>query len=535
MGRTILLGLDGGTFRLLDYYVASGAMPNLAKIRENGAWGVLNSTFPPTTPPAWSSCMTGVNPGRHGIFDFREPYHRDPTRALISSYSIRSAKIWHYLEKSDKTSILLNVPLTYPPEKIKGCVISGLMTPSEDVDYTYPKELKRELIKAVGKYVVNIDIPQYDIDHPDDARKFFDGLDEMTKLRTRAFEWLLSEKKWDFLMAVFVFSDRIQHLFWKVVDPVLDFKRPDAGAIRERTKKLFSEFDELLGRLVKSLDDDTTLFLISDHGFGPTETWFNANSWLSKLGFLRLETQQFFKKRAFALAMNLAESRLGKSIIPQNFARRARASVRSKRSTFKTDLPFSLDMVKTKAFFAGIPSQGIFVTQKGAERERTKKELKEKILELKLPDGSNAADGAWFAEEIYSGPETEFAPDLVFVLKDFSVLARPILGDWKNFRTSANSPNGFHRKDGIFFAYGKSIAPAKIEPLEMVDVMPTVLYAMGEKVPKNLDGKVRTEIFKSLQAIEFCEPIVPPYLEKGAFSEDEELEIKRRLSGLGYF
>lgn len=531
----ILLGLDGGTFRLLEHYIKSGVMPNLAGMRDGGAWGVLNSTFPPTTPPAWSSCMTGTNPGRHGIFDFREPYHKDPTRALISSYSIRSAKIWHYLEKSNKTSILLNVPLTYPPERINGCAISGLMTPSEDVDYTYPKELRSELIKAVGRYIVNIDIPQYDIEHPDDAKRFFDELDDMTQLRARAFEWLLSEKRWDFFMAVFVFSDRIQHLFWKVIDPELDFQRPDAEAIRERTEKLFCEFDEFLGRLIKSLDDDTTLFLISDHGFGSTETWFNANTWLSKLGYLKLETAQFFKKRAFALAVNLAESRFGKSVIPRGFTRKARMRVRSKRSTFKTDLPYSLDMNRTKAFFAGIPSQGIFVTQKADERERVKKELKEKILELKLPDGSQAADEVWFAEEIYSGPETEFAPDIVFVLKNFSVLARPILGDWKVFRASANSPNGFHRKDGIFFAYGKSVKPAKLEQLEMVDVMPTVLYAMGEKVPKDLDGRVKTEIFNSPSSVEFCESIVPPYLDEEAFSEDEQAEIKRRLSGLGYF
>lgn len=535
MKRAILLGLDGGTFKLLDYYINNGAMPNLKVMRELGAWGVLNSTFPPTTPPAWSSCITGVNPGKHGIFDFREPYHKDPKRTLISSYSIRSAKIWHYLEKSNKTAVLLNVPLTYPPEEIKGYIVSGLMTPSEDVDYTHPKELKNELIKAVGKYIINIDIPQYDIDHPDDAKKFFDELDEMTRLRVRAFEWLLSEKKWDFFMAVFVFADRIQHLFWKVIDPELDFKRPDAGAIRERTQGLFKKFDELLGRLMKTLGDDTTLFLISDHGFGSTEMWFNANTWLDKLGYLKLEPAQFFKKRAFALAMNFAESRFGKSIIPKSFARKVRSSVRAKRSTFKTDLPYSLDMNRTSAFFAGIPSQGIFVTKKGAEREKIKRELKEMILELKLPNGMQAADEVKFSDEIYFGPETEFAPDLFFVLKNFSVLARPILGDWQVFRTSANAPNGFHRKDGVFFAYGKSIAPKKLEPLEMVDIMPTVLYAMGEKVPKNLDGRVRTDIFKSPKPIELCEQIVPPYLEKQAFSDDEQAEIKRRLSGLGYF
>ncbi len=536
MGRCILLGLDGGTFRLLDHYTKSGVMPNLARMQESGAWGVLKSTFPPTTPPAWASCVTGVNPGRHGIFDFRESYHRNPDRPLISSRSIRSAKIWHYLEDSGRTSILLNVPLTYPPERIKGIVVSGLMTPSEDADYTYPRELKDELKRAVGGYIPNLDIPQYDVEHPDDARRFFDDLDEMFDRRAEALRWLMVEKEWDFLMPVFVFSDRIQHLFWKVIDPERErFDRPDTDAIRERTERLFHRFDRVIGELMGSLGDDDTLFLMSDHGFGSTELWFNANTWLEKTGYLKVQASASVKKRAFVAAMNLQESRFGKAVIPRGLARAVRRRVRSGRSTFKTDLPHALDKDRTLAFFAGIPTQGIFITAKGAERERVRHELKERLLDLKLPDGTPATDGVWFPEEIYSGPEAAYSPDLVFVLKDFAVLARPLLGDWRVFRSSAATPNGFHRTDGIFLAFGKSIKAGRVEPLEMVDVMPTVLYAMGERVPEGLDGKVRTDIFGEPEPIEYRDPIPPPYMREDAFTDDEQQAIKKRLSGLGYF
>jgi len=241
------------------------------------------------------------------------------------------------------------------------------------------------------------------------------------------------------------------------------------------------------------------------------------------------------RKRAFVAAMNLQESRFGRALIPRGLARAVRRRVRSGRSTFKTDLPHALDEDRTLAFFAGIPTQGIFITAKGAERERIRRELKERLLDLKLPDGTPAADGVWFPEEIYSGPEAAYSPDLVFVLKDFAVLARPLLGDWRVFRPSAATPNGFHRTDGIFLAFGKSIKAGKVEPLEMVDVMPTVLYAMGERVPEGLDGKVRTDIFGEPEPIEYRDPIPPPYMREDAFTDDEQQAIKKRLSGLGYF
>ena len=154
--RCILLGLDGATYDLLDPWMDAGLLPNLKDLLARGAKGVLRSTDPPTTPPAWTSVLTGVNPGKHGIFDFRDSFHRDPRRPLVSSRSMKAPRIWQILNAAGLRTAIMNVPITFPPEPLDGFMISGMMTPNDEADYTYPSELKARLDGMVGHYVVDV-------------------------------------------------------------------------------------------------------------------------------------------------------------------------------------------------------------------------------------------------------------------------------------------------------------------------------------------------------------------------------------------
>ena len=549
--RVILLGLDGGTFSLLRPWIEDGLMPNLGKIMEQGTSGELASTIPATTPPAWSTCVTGKNPGKHGIYDFRESFLRDPRAPLVNSRSLRSKKLWHILADHSKKVGLVSVPITYPPEKVNGFCISGLLTPDSESTYTSPAELKEQLLKAIGDFVVNIDIPKYDVDAQEDALAFLQETLYSLQKRRDAFFHLMAEQQWDFFMIVFIFADRIQHLLWKYIDPQTQLYATERAAqLREKIRECFATFDEMLGQLLAQLDQETQLFIMSDHGFGSTRAWINVNTYLARLGLLRLKRGQAISKKLFCTAMNIGESPWMKKLLPENIQRMVRNKIRGTRSSFKSDVQSAIDWERTKAFFVSIPTQGIFINVKrdgfglvdpGQEYQQLRELIKEKLLQLRDPwTKDQVVDQVWFKEEIYSGPQAQFAPDLIFVARDYAYLGRQLFGDHKIIRSAEHLPVGFHRSNGIFIARGSEIQQGRqIQGANIADIAPTVLYSMGLPVPDDMDGKVLREIFSEelLQRnpVEYVKADLDQEgEEEETYSEEESQKIKERLRSLGY-
>lgn len=150
--RVVVLGLDGLEPTLAEEYMEAGLLPNLAKLKKEGAYRRLGSTWPPISPVAWSSFSTGTNPGKHNIYDFiaRTPnYHptissvrmAEPRRKLkLGSYLIplskpqitplrKSKPFWTVLGEHGLTSSILRVPITFPPDKFKGVQLSAMCVP----------------------------------------------------------------------------------------------------------------------------------------------------------------------------------------------------------------------------------------------------------------------------------------------------------------------------------------------------------------------------------------------------------------------
>ncbi|KPL17771.1 MAG: hypothetical protein AMJ92_11060 [candidate division Zixibacteria bacterium SM23_81] len=549
--RVILLGLDGGTFDLLKPWIQENLMPNLGKIMRQGTYGELASTVPATTPPAWSTCITGKNPGKHGIYDFRESFLRDRQRALVNSTSLRAKKLWHILADHGKQVGLVSVPLTYPPERVNGFVISGLLTPDSESVYTSPPELKEQLLKAIGDFVVNIDIPRYDTDALEDCLVFFRDILYSFQKRRDAFFHLMSQHQWDFFMIVFIFADRIQHLFWKYMDPTTKlYGTKRAIQLREKIRECYRAFDEMLGQLMAELDPETQLFIMSDHGFGPTRAWIYVNSFLARLGLLKLKPSKAISKLIFCQAESLGETPWVKKLLPNKLQRAVRHRIRTTRSTFRSEVESAIDWGQTKAFFASMASQGIFINTKrdgfglvepGQEYQQLRKFIKEKLLELKDPwTGDQVVDQVMFKEEIYSGPEAQFAPDLVFVARKYAYLGRHHFGSLKIIRSAENTPVGFHRSDGIFIARGSMIQEGKeIQGANIADIAPTVLYTLGLPVPDDMDGKCLREVFReqilTSHPVEYVKADQEQEGEREeVYSAEESEKIKERLRSLGY-
>lgn len=563
MCRALIIGLDGAAFDLIDPLMESGEMPVLAGLRERSAWGPLMSTIPPTTPPAWTTCSTGLNPGRHGIYDFTVSPLKNPDRPLVSSQDAKGLRLWDTVEMNGGRSIVVNVPITYPPAPLKGCMVSGMMSPGFTSPFTSPLSLRDRLKAVCGNYIINIDIPQYDTTTDTEIARFIHDLRESLERRHEAVRYLIRTEEWTFFMAVFVTLDRIQHLFAKYLfpsDPLYD--SPRAKRIRPQLVELFQRVDSIVGELIESVESDDTVFVLSDHGFGMTEGFFNANTWLLEQNLLAVHTGPYIKKRLFDRFQTIGDADIVRRLLPQRIQTGIRRAIRRRRSTLfsaRHDLVSVVNWSATKVFFGSIPSQGFFINEKTDENpagtvlpvdvENLKNTLKELLLNLKHPNtGKPLTDKVWFREEVFHGEETKYAPHVLFRMQDYAVLGRQHLGSGSFFTDTRHHPIGFHRSDGIIMVSGKDIAPGYIQA-NMEDVMPTVLQSMALPIPDNLDGIVLDKIFKpdyfadhppkylryaagdSSQAVT-SKNISDPY--ESDSNKDERRALENRLKSLGY-
>ncbi len=181
--RVLVIGLDGGTFDLILPWVQKGHLPVFKKLMQEGVWGELQSTTPPLTGPAWSSFITGKNPGKHGIYDFMRRNPEGYNWITFNATQRSGISFWRLLGDHGKKVIVFNVPGTYPPEKVNGVLISGYLTPPKASDFVFPAELKRELEKEIGFRSTFYPGATYSLGREE---RFIQAIEEMTERKILA-------------------------------------------------------------------------------------------------------------------------------------------------------------------------------------------------------------------------------------------------------------------------------------------------------------------------------------------------------------
>ena len=283
--KVFVIGLDGATWNLIDPMVAKGELPALKKLIGNGTRTVLKSTLIPVSPAAWGSFATGCGPDKHGIFDF---VHRKKGTYEQVPYSSRDRKceaIWNILSKEGKKVGILNVPGTYPVEKVNGFMVTGFPTLEEYEDFTYPRNLLWELRREIGK-----DFRFQPKIHFQEEARFLEEIHLITDNVFKATNYLMNNKKWDFFMTVFMGIDALGHAFWRYMDP--QHPMYDGNVPKEFKQAIFNIYkhiDKNIYALQKNVDSDTAIILMSDHGFGPVYYGVSINNWLLDEGFLALK------------------------------------------------------------------------------------------------------------------------------------------------------------------------------------------------------------------------------------------------------
>jgi predicted AlkP superfamily phosphohydrolase/phosphomutase len=280
--RVAIIGLDCAAPELVFERWAD-ELPNLSKLRQHGLYGELESVIPAITVPAWSCMMSSKDPGSLGVYGFRNRKdHSYNGMTVANSDAIHEPRLWDILSITDKQSIVLGVPGTYPPTPINGSMVSCFLTPSTDVDYTYPVSLKQDITNWVGDYMV--DVKGF---RTENKQWLLDQLREMAIKRFEVARNLLTSRPWDFFMMVEIGVDRMHHAFWKDMDATHrqhDPSTPFKDAIRE----YYHLIDHEIGILLPLFDDDTAVFVVSDHGAKKMDGGICINEWLIREGYLVL-------------------------------------------------------------------------------------------------------------------------------------------------------------------------------------------------------------------------------------------------------
>ncbi|WP_235853521.1 alkaline phosphatase family protein [Halosimplex salinum] len=531
--NTLLVGIDAGCLPVFRRLFDEGRLPALESLCSEGVAAPMESQIPPWTPSAWPSLYTGVNPGKHGVYGF-VTYEGYDWR-VVTAGDVREFTLWELLDRHDKTSVVVNGPVTAPPPAIDGAVIPGFMGP-EDPD-CHPSGLLDDVRAEIGEYRI---YPAYHTD--DDSYTVDEKTSEyadLVRMRGDAFRYLADRYDPDFGFVQFQRPDTVFHEFDGNWDAV---------------RRVYEATDEAIGRVLDECDPDR-VFLASDHGMGPYERpQFRVNDFLREEGHVvgtrggkgmpgwspirdklrHGETTESWepslveRAAASAASVGLTADRARSALERVNLADAVSQHLSANVSRTATE---QVDFAESTAYLRARTELGVRINLAGrepdgvvspAEYDAVRADLVEALRSVTAPGGEPVFEEVGPREEYFHGPELEQAVDVVVVPNDFQhFLSDQLAGDpFGERKTRWN-----HKRDGVFVACGDGIDESAAVDPHLFDVAPTILASMGIEPSTRMDGDVLPVTAR-----------VPPrsYPPYEGEADDIEAGVEGRLADLGY-
>ncbi|HUB67753.1 MAG TPA: alkaline phosphatase family protein [Candidatus Methylacidiphilales bacterium] len=562
--QIIIIGLDAAVLTLVEPWVAEGKLPHLAALIKNGISGTLESVIPPLTPAAWTSFMTGKNPGKHGIYNFME-HQPDGYGLLFTSGANRRAEtLWKIANQAGLTVGVMNTPFTYPPEKLNGFQISGLDTPSPASAFIHPPELRKEIEENLGPLKLDLRYLGF-MTNFEKRAQVLDELKASDAQWRRLALYLLDKHPQDIMMFTFMSIDTIQHYFWHYMDKN-HFYHDAEGAVlfQNAILECYQRLDATVGEIVQRLDDQATVLVVSDHGQAAvSDRTLCINRILAQSGLLVCKPAPFWKtllERIVSPAYNFLRSKLtsAQKVAIARIFPKMRDSVDSMVTSYS-----NIDWSKTKAFcheawatppsvsinLKGVKPQGIV---EPADYEKVMKDVVAALQTVKDPRTNQPViQKIYRRDEIYSGPFTDRAPDLTLEWWGESPFnTKPSLGSEagepplkieKPHPLRMSEWCGNHVLHGILVGRGPRLrSGVSCSGARLIDLAPTILALLGLPIPSDMDGRVLAEILDSQsQNWNYTNPketsnFLPHEQEGDGYSQEEAELVEERLKNLGY-
>ncbi|MGD0075143.1 MAG: alkaline phosphatase family protein [Candidatus Binataceae bacterium] len=580
MNRLIIFGVDGGTLDIVRPLCERGLLPNFQRLLADGVSGELASTFPPMTFPAFTTFMTGKNPGGHGVFDF---FERAPGRygvRFVNAGSRRGKSIWRMLSEAGRRVAVIGFPVTYPPEQINGVMISGFDAPGigarADRTCFWPREFYDELREHVGEYIITPTV---------DMRRAYkrpgEGIAAIERTIERKLQtalYVMERERWDCFAFMLIESDFGGHRYWKYYDPNSPHFDPAAPAeLRDGLPRVYRAIDDCLGKLMERAGD-AGILVFSDHGFGGACTKaVYVNRFLEQQGALRFAASNTGKggaAGAIRLTARLLMAKLkdiGLHYLPEAIRTPLLRSMKL-GNQIESRIRFGgIDWRHTQVYSDESPYfPAMWINLQGRDPAGIVPpdqydQMRDRVIgwlsEWRDPESGHPLVRRVFrAEEIYSGGQIKRAPDLLIdwnldqgysylsgrSLEDASGAAIRRLALSEFWTPEMTTRSGSHRPNGLIFAHGGPFAGKRvISGASLTDLAPTILFCQGLPLPADIEGRVLQDLYKP----EFLETNVPSASGDSAaggqapqgdgsasdsYTDEERAIIERRLRDLGY-
>ncbi|MEW5979269.1 MAG: alkaline phosphatase family protein [Acidobacteriota bacterium] len=452
--KTLVIGLDCAAPELL---FGDERLSHVRRLMAQGCYGRLESVIPPITVPAWMCLSTSQDPGRLGVYGFRNRKdHSYSGLGFVTSQSIPHLAIWDQIARRGGRTHVIGVPPSYPPRQVNGVCIGCFLTPDPGRnEYTFPPEVGREIHQMVGDYPV--DVKDFRTDRKDWLK---DEIYAMSRKHFEVIRHLMKHTQWDYLQFVEIGLDRIHHGFWQYHDP--QHRQYEAGnPYQEVIRDYYLYLDDEIGKLLALLSEDTTVLVVSDHGAQRLEGGFCVNEWLIRQGWLVLREY------------------------PEEVTPFAKLEV---------------DWSKTRVWSEGGYYARVFLNVKGREPngvieagdyERFRDEVKAALEAIADDRGQPMGSLVFKPEEIYKAVRN-VAPDLVvhfggLYWRSIGSIGRPTLHIQEN-DTGPDACN--HAQFGAFVLSvpGRPLH-GEVQQAHLLDMAPTLLDAAGHDIPPAMQGR----------------------------------------------
>jgi predicted AlkP superfamily phosphohydrolase/phosphomutase len=531
--KTVIIGLDGATFDIITPLSRAGRLPVLARLTSEGASAPLRSTILPNSFPGWSSCTTGTSEGMHGVFSPFIKNRSDYTVRAMSGLDIMTRSVWDILGEREGRSLVINVPTTYPPTPLTGVMVTGMLTPGLDSQFTYPASLRAEILSRIPDYIIE---PARNPDKHARAAEF----SRATEAHERVTHYLMDGGEWDFLMVVFSVLDRAQHDYWADMDPA--HPRHDPRTPREFREFIFKTYEQLdaaIGRLIEKLPSGVRVLVVSDHGFCSELFEVRVNEVLAGAGLLYFKSPATRRSRARVRGLR---EKIARRIKPATL----NGNVLDRKVAHGSAFLDEIDWEKTRAFFA--QDKGIWINLAGREAcgivaesefDSVIEEARKAMLNLSSPiDGAPVFERVIRREDAFSGRWRARLPDLVMVTARDQIVYNERPGYGQSI-VPADSTTGTHSRDGVLIVWGRGIKPGaafRRQP-DLRDVGPTALASLGCPLTEDMDGRALTEVFTDqfeLSRAGSSYRSDEKASRQSVYNTGEERELRERLRALGY-
>jgi predicted AlkP superfamily phosphohydrolase/phosphomutase len=540
--RILALGLDGADHELVTRFMAEGRMPTLSRLAREGTFGPLRSTIPAFTPTAWSSFLTGLNPARHGIFNFTTNPNRGRQK-LESAASRAGTPLWRMLAAAGLRSAFVGIPFTYPAEPIEGVVVTGYGGPERP--QILPDAARERILRAYPDLVTahHPMAERWWEDFPAYTDRLLEHLDQTAGVCKLVLEL---EPELALLCVDFMSTDHAGHLGFSRLDPNHPAHDPDDPG--DELVRVYERADAVCGELVEEaasrFGEEPTVLVFSDHGMKPIYWMFHLNRWLEEHGHLR------FRRRSLQPLKGGRLRYVAK--VDQRLARTTRwygraldlvpAAPRPRADRTFADIDFGA----TRAYAFASCGQLYLGETTGAWRDRAYAERLASDLEaIAHPEDGTPLFRVLRKEELFHGPFLDKAPEFVLLPRDERVHVDPSRRAWahafeRHERLDPELSYGFsahHAVDGILAAAGPGIQPADLPAgAEITQLPATILELLGLEA-EGLDGASLATVLAPAgtgATGRKVEAQATAARDASVYSEEEEEQLVTRLRDLGY-